>query len=412
VKSLNEIVRTLIRLRERGEAQMTLLAVCPNSAAVLEAAVRIAARSHMPMLLAATLNQVDRDGGYTGWTPAQFVAEMRACAAKYNCASPLYPCLDHGGPWLKDRHTLDGLPYEATMSEVRRSLTACLEAGYQLLHIDPTVDRRLPPGQPAPVPAVVERTIELIAHAEAERRQLRLPPIGYEVGTEEVHGGLVDFDNFESFLRELHAGLERRGLMAAWPCFVVAQVGTDLHTSSFDAAAARRLYDVVAPLGSLLKGHYTDFVDDPAAYPASGMGGANVGPEFTAEEFLALRDLDERDAALCRNRRLQPARFVGALEQAVVASGRWRKWLQPDERGRAFADLSPQRRLWLAQTGSRYVWTEPPVLAARRELYAHLSLVMPDPHAYVVDRVARAIDKYVTAFGLFDAVTRLEAPGA
>jgi hypothetical protein len=37
---------------------------------------------------------------------------------------------------------------------------------------------------------------------------------------------------------------------------------------------------------------------------------------------------------------------------------------------------------------------------------------MPDPHAYVVDRVARAIDKYVTAFGLFDAVTRLEAPGA
>ncbi len=412
VKSLNELIRSIIRLRESGEANLTLLAVCPNSAAVLEAAVRVAARSHTPMLFAATLNQVDRDGGYTGWTPAQFVAEIRAYAAKYDCASPLYPCLDHGGPWLKDRHTLDGLPYEATMSEVRRSLTACLEAGYQLLHIDPTVDRRLPPGQPAPVAAVVERTVELIAHAEAERLRLGLPPIAYEVGTEEVHGGLVDFDNFESFLRELSAGLERRDLMAAWPCFVVAQVGTDLHTSSFDAAAARRLYDVVAPLGSLLKGHYTDFVDNPADYPASGMGGANVGPEFTAEEFLALRDLDERDAALCRNRHLKPARFVDALERAVVASGRWRKWLQPDERGRDFAGLSPQRRLWLAQTGSRYVWTEPPVLAARRELYAHLSLVMPDPHAYVVDRIARAIDKYVTAFGLFDAVTLLDAADA
>ena len=412
MKSLNEIVRALIRLRERGEAQVTLLAVCPNSAAVLEAAVSVAARSHMPMLFAATLNQVDRDGGYTGWTPAQFVAEMRACAAKYGCASPLYPCLDHGGPWLKDRHTLDGLPYEATMSEVRRSLTACLEAGYQLLHIDPTVDRRLPSCQPVPVAVVVERTIELIAHAEAERRRLGLPPIAYEVGTEEVHGGLVDFGNFESFLRELRAGLERRGLMAAWPCFVVAQVGTDLHTSWFDAAAARRLYDAVAPLGSLLKGHYTDFVDNPADYPASGMGGANVGPEFTAEEFLALRDLDARDAALCRNRGLKPARCVDALEQAVVASGRWRKWLQPGERGRDFADLPPQRRLWLAQTGSRYVWTEPPVVAARRELYAHLSLVVPDPHAYVVDRIARAIDKYVTAFGLFDAVTLLDAAGA
>jgi D-tagatose-1,6-bisphosphate aldolase subunit GatZ/KbaZ len=405
--SLNEIIRSIIDLRVRNQAQITLLAVCPNSAAVLEAAVLVAARSNAPMLFAATLNQVDRDGGYTGWTPAQFVAQMDHYAAFYGCRTPLYPCLDHGGPWLKDRHTLDKLSYDATMAEVKASLSADLQAGYQLLHIDPTVDRALPAGQSPDVSVVVARTVELMAHAETERIRLGLPPIAYEVGTEEVHGGLVDFSSFTRFLSELHAGLAEIDLLYAWPCFVVAQVGTDLHTTAFEPKAARRLTAEVQPYGALLKGHYTDWVANPRDYPAIGMGGANVGPEFTAEEFSELQELELREQRLCRNRSLQPARMIDAIEQAVVASGRWKKWLQPDEVGREFADLSASRRLWLAQTGARYVWTAPDVQQARRSLYLHLALVMADPHRKVVDRIARSIENYVDAFGLFDGWTLL-----
>jgi hypothetical protein len=202
--------------------------------------------------------------------------------------------------------------------------------------------------------------------------------------------------------------LERHRLLHAWPCFVVAQVGTDLHSTTFDAAAARRLTELVAPLGSLLKGHYTDWVESPAEYPASGMGGANVGPELTAEEYLALRDLDDKDAVLSRNRGLTPALFAQALERAVLESGRFEKWLQPDERGRDLRDLSPERRSWLTQTGARYVWAAPGVVEARRRLYANLATVMIDPHLCVVERVARAIDKYVNAFGLFDSLALFE----
>lgn len=405
--SLNELIRRIIVLRQRGVAQMTLLAVCPNSAAVLEAAVMSAARNNTPMLFAATLNQVDRDGGYTGWTPGQFVAEMQRLASLYGCSVPLYPCLDHGGPWLKDRHTLEQLPLDETMREVKRSLSACLEAGYQLLHIDPTVDRTLPPGQPPPVETVVTRTVELITYAEAERARLGLPAIAYEVGTEEVHGGLVDFAAFQTFLRQLQEALAQVNLLHAWPCFVVAQVGTDLHTTFFDSDAARRLTAQVQPLHSLLKGHYTDWVENPRDYPATGMGGANVGPEFTAAEFIALQELDAREQMLCRNRKLQPAHIIAALEQAVIASGRWKKWLRPDEIGRDFADLSPTRRLWLTMTGARYIWTTPTVTAARRLLYEHLTLVINEPHRFVVDEVSRSMQKYIDAFGLFDAWTLL-----
>lgn len=396
------MIERLITLRERDGIAMTLLAVCPNSDAVLEAAVQAAARNNAPMLFAATLNQVDRDGGYTGMTPAQFVRQMRAYAGKYHAHDALYPCLDHGGPWLKDAHTRDRLSLEATTAEVKASLTAMLEAGYQLLHIDPTVDRSL--DGPPPIAVVVQRSLDLIAHAEAERARLGLPPVAYEVGTEEVHGGLVDLSAFEAFLQQLHTALAESGLLHAWPAFVVAQVGTDLHTTTFDKEVAAALYRIVVPYGSLVKGHYTDWVENPADYPVAGMGGANVGPEFTAEEYDALAALVARETALARSAsRLQPSRFMETLTAAVDASNRWQKWLQPHEQGKPLPDLSPERRDWLVKTGARYVWAAPEVLAARQRLYDNLRPIMGDPHQWVVDRITASIERYIVAFNLFNA---------
>jgi hypothetical protein len=77
----------------------------------------------------------------------------------------------------------------------------------------------------------------LLEFVENQLRRLGLPPVAYEVGTEEVHGGLVDYSNFHDFITGLRAGLETKGFSHAWPCFIVGKV---------------------APLGSLVKGHYTD----------------------------------------------------------------------------------------------------------------------------------------------------------
>jgi tagatose-1,6-bisphosphate aldolase non-catalytic subunit AgaZ/GatZ len=405
--SLDEVVRRLIRLQADG-AGMTLLAVCPNSEAVLEAAVEAAGENRMPLLLAATLNQVDRDGGYTRWTPARFVERTRELTRMHKCEAPIYPCLDHGGPWLKDAHSINRLSLEETMAEVRASLTACLQAGYALLHIDPTVDRTLPEGQSPVIETVVDRTVDLIEHTEGERRRLGLPPVAYEVGTEEVHGGLADQAVFERFLEGLRLRLGERGLGATWPCFVVGKVGTDLHTTTFDRQVAGMLTACVSPLGSLIKGHYTDWVANPRDYPASGMGAANVGPEFTMAELEALQ-------ALCRRERdvgQAPSGFESTLEAAVIGSGRWRKWLQPDEAGLAFTELEPDRRAWLVATGARYVWTEASVLEARRRLYASSRANGVDPHAAVVGRIAAAIQRYVDAFNLRGSVESLGLAGA
>ena len=395
--TLADIVRRLIDLRSQGQAQITLLAICPNSRAVLAAAVKVAAENDYPLLLAATLNQVDTDGGYTGWTPASFVAELDSLAATYRYTGPVYPCLDHGGPWLKDAHTAAGLSTAQAMAAVKSSISACVAAGYNLLHIDPTVDRTLPAGSPLPIDLVVARTVELIQHADAEVRRLAMPPISYEVGTEEVHGGLADLSSFTRFVTLLHHELAARDLAQAWPCFIVGKVGTDLHTSFFDAATAAALTQQVVPFGSLIKGHYTDGVDNPAMYPASGMGAANVGPEFTIAECEALAGLCRQEDALSL---ASPSHFERELAGAVVRSGRWRKWLQPAEHGLPFDKLAASRRTWLVQTGARYVWTDPSVMAARRLLYDNLRPYAGDPDGLVIDRIAQVIGKYVTAFNL------------
>ncbi len=406
MKDLNTVIKTVEEFRNNDDFKMTLLAVCPNSEAVLEAAVKAAAINRSIMLFAATLNQVDTDGGYTGWTPEKFVKKMQEYKAKYECHSSLYPCLDHGGPWLKDKDTLNKLSFEETFENVKNSVAACVKAGYSLLHIDPTVDRTLKPGKTISIETVVDRTVELIAYAEQVRQQDGLPQISYEVGTEEVHGGMVDLAGFEHFIKLLREKMGAANLSHVWPCFFVAQVGTDLHTTRFDANAAHAIYEKLTPTGALAKGHYSDWVENPDDYPKSGMGGANVGPEFTAEEFMALKDLTQKEAALLKSEpQLQSSAFMEALKNAVIESNRWKKWLQADEIGKDFNALKPDRQLWLLQTGSRYIWTDACVVTARQVLYRNLEIILPDPNQYVVDRIVQVIDKYITHFNLFNSST-------
>ena len=402
MRDLNDIILDLIKMREDRKPPMTLLAVCPNSSAVLEAAVNAAAKNRSVMLFAATLNQVDFEASYTGWTQAAFVHEMQEYAAKYKWAGPLYPCLDHGGPWLKDMHTLANLTYDETMEKVKSSISACIRAGYKLLHIDPTVDRTQPADQILPLELVVQRTVELIEHADKERCANGLPKLAYEVGTEEVHGGLVDIHRFEAFLDLLKDALSLRNLIECWPCLLVAQIGTDLHTTLFKPEVAKQLYQVVKVRGSLVKGHYTDWVETPQDYPRSGMGAANVGPEFTAQEYNALQELEGQERELCHP--VHPSQFMHTLQNAVIDSGRWKKWLIPGEKGSGFENLTPDRKDWLLKTGSRYIWTDLRVIDARESLYRNLERAGIDAHAYVLGQITQVIEKYIRAFNLVNSV--------
>ena len=404
------ILSSFARLsRMEGAPWRTLLAVSANSQAVVEAALLAAKEADCPVFFAATLNQVDPDGGYTGWTHSRFAAVVRQTARKASFKGPVLLGVDHAGPWLRDRHTTEKWSYRRTLAAVKKSLESAIEAGFDLLHIDPTVDRELPPGRALDINTIVERTVLLIKSCEAYRIKRGLPVVAYEVGTEEVHGGLADEDLFKTFLAGLRSRMNEEGLADAWPCFIVGKVGTDLDTAMFSPQMAEELYGIASRYGMVLKGHYTDNVGNPAAYPASKMGGANVGPEFTEVECDALFELESMESTLLKEAANSSSHFRETLRDAVIRSGRWEKWRHPDEMGKSFSELSDERQSWLLKTGARYIWTDGAVLAARQRLYTNLKKDGFDPHGFVVKRITQQILKYCRAFNLYGTVPMLEA---
>lgn len=388
-------------LESQTGVKRTIFAACPNSLSVIRAALKSAKRCNAPIKFAATLNQVDTDGGYTGLTPSEFVKTIHLHARNLNVTSPVIVAIDHGGPWLKDIHNREKWPYSKTMLSVKKSFDAAIEAGYDLIHVDPTIDITLSPGKNISIEVVAERTLELIVHAENFRRKNKFPRISYEVGTEEVHGGLADLVVFKTFLQLLRQGLKLNGLSDIWPCFIVGKVGTDLHTTTFDPVVAKQLTEIASSYGSLIKGHYSDNVTNPEAYPESGMGAANIGPEFTEMEYDALIELEEiQNMLFAEGKVAKPAAMKKQLWESVIKSGRWKKWLRSDENPNDFYANAIERQVWLVKTGCRYIWEEPEVVSIRSKLYQNTTIQGIEASQIVESSIERAMDRYFYKFNL------------
>lgn len=398
------ILMKIKKLSSLEKTNYTLLAVCPNSEDVLKAAIRSAKRAHAPIKFAATLNQVDSDGGYTGWRQSDFVRKIKEYSYSIGYNGPIIVAVDHGGPWNKDIQSLEKWDLNKCVNWIKKSFEYSLEAGYELLHIDCTLDIF---DSSKRIETVVERTVKFISYIEEFRKSERIKPISYEVGTEEVHGGLSDINVFKKFLKLLKVYLEKAGLNYVWPLFIVGKVGTDLHTSTFDPLMAKKLVSISKNYNSYIKGHYTDFVLNPEEYPKSGIGAANIGPEFTASEYDALYELCNLEEKLyIKNHIAIKSNFIEIIKGAVLKSGKWKKWLLDKEKD--FISLSEERKNWMIKTCSRYIWALPDVKNARIRLYKNLELNGIDAENWVLMKIEENIDKYFRAFNLININEKIE----
>ena len=401
MKKTEQLLHRIDELQKETGIPRTIFGACPNSPTVIRASIRAAKRNNAPIYFAATLNQVDCDGGYTGMTQEAFVRTVRFEAERVNFTGPVIIAIDHGGPWLKDRQRTEKWSVEDAMNGVKKSFEAAVLAGYDLIHVDPTVDINVPKGEVIDIHVVAARTVELIAHVEKFRKEKGIGPISYEVGTEEVHGGLADEKVFDTFINELKKGLIVAGLPDVWPCFIVGKVGTDLDTTIFDGEVAKRLTSKVRPLGSYIKGHYTDDVANPEEYPLCGMGAANVGPEFTMSEYRALCELEQLERKYEKEGKVAVlSNMRNVLLEEVHDSHRWEKWLHEDEKGKDLHELTEDRQDWIVATCCRYIWQQPRSLAARGFLFDNLKRLGVDAEEVVLGRIERDMDKYFRAFNL------------
>ncbi|HPP13088.1 MAG TPA: class II D-tagatose-bisphosphate aldolase, non-catalytic subunit, partial [bacterium] len=200
------------------EEKVTLLGVGPVSETVVQAALKVAREMKAPVIFLASRNQVETpeigQGYVKGWSPGEMVEFIRRQAE----GATYFLERDHGGPWQRDE---ERKPYLSEKEAFRRALTsyrADLQAGFHLLHIDPTRRKNTTPAQ------VIQDTLFLMARIEAMRKSLSLPPVDYEIGTEENYAGVMSAGVFRRFLQQLTGRLKQSGFPL--PLFIVGQTGS------------------------------------------------------------------------------------------------------------------------------------------------------------------------------------------
>lgn len=413
---IKKVVEGLLKLQETGDSA-TLLGIGPMSTNLLQASFELARDYDFPLMFIASRNQVDMDelgGGYVNaWNQQRFAQDIRAVAEATGCENRYYLCRDHGGPWQRDNERNAHLPEEEAMKLARQSYAADIEAGFDLLMIDPTKDP-FEIGKVIPMETVLKRTVELIAYCEEERKARNLSEIGYEVGTEETNGGLTSTEKYREFIEKLKVELTARGL--PMPTFIVGQTGTltrkteqvgtyNFH-NAYDLAQMAKKYKVG------LKEHNADYLDDvtllehmPAQVTAS-----NIAPQYGTEETRAYLKLAEVEQILVKEGLIKNASNVKAvLLDKAIKTERWRKWMIGDQRELTVEQIlaDEQLSLEILDISGHYAFNDEDVKKEIEVLYQNLAQHHIDGQRFVVDHIKRPIQQYVECYNLKGISTRV-----
>lgn len=405
---LKELIETA---KKRGR-KFTLLGVGPVSETTVQATMSLAKCWNCPPMLVASRNQVDSlsfGKGYLmgGMDQPQFVELIRKIQAKAGYEGPLYICRDHGGPWQRDEELRDRYPVTQAMDLARQSFEEDLRAGFNYLHVDPT---KCPfPFTPADL---CNWTLELIGHCEEIRRSLGVSPVDYEIGAEDIQGGITSERDFESFLESMSGRLAKAGLPQ--PTCIVGQTGTltrlDHNAGRFDREGTAKLAGIAARYGVGLKEHNGDYLSAVSCrvHPDLGVTGMNVAPEFGLIETDALLTLDALEGKLVREGWIAPAEASHLLEllrELTFSKAPWEKWVTEEmkqlSRERIAQDSS--LRLLIARVCGHYIFSDEQMKRAVKNLFDNVDRfhMLPESAAsFVRQRVEAGIEFYIKNFRL------------
>ena len=381
---------------------VTLLGIGPVSTNTIVAALSAATEYDFPLFLIASRNQVDKKelgGGYlSGWNQQGFVNGVRELAEMHGFPKAVYFCRDHGGPWQRDKELNQKIPHKEAMAFGTASFLADLKAGFDLLHIDPTKNPFLKKDEES-MAVIIQDTVDLIAASDQERKRLNLPEVAYEVGTEDIRGGLTQSSRYRKFLTTLKKKLAAENLPL--PNFIVGQTGTlvklDGNYGFFNPDVARELAGIARENGCFLKEHNTDYLDEETLkmHPVIGISSANVAPEFGVTETKSLLRLSY----------LAPSgeAFRKILTKQVFSETRWQKWLPENLKNTPTGDFRKDAGLAYKAVVScgHYYLDQPEVLDLKEKFFREISAKGKiDPKKEVIESIKKAILKYVDAFNL------------
>ena len=373
----------------------TLLGVGPMSVNCVDAAIELANEHEVPIILIASRRQIDSEafgGGYVNnWTTQQFADYV----IDHDKKGKILLARDHGGPWQNLQEKEQQLGLRRAMESAKASYRADLDAGFQILHIDPSVDIH---GQPD-VNEVLNRVFELYEYCFSYAQQIGQEVI-FEIGTEEQSGSTNSQEELRYTLDAVQSFCKRNRLPA--PSFVVIQAGTRVmerrNVGSFDSPIRvaeeipaeiqlPKMIEICNHFGIFMKEHNTDYVSNEALqwHPRLGIHAANVAPEFGVAETCALINVLEENGL-----KAQANRFI----ELAYKSNKWDKWMltntKADERERAII-------------AGHYVFAKPACIELKKEAERELARKGIDLDGHLKQQVKRSISRYLTHFRMVNS---------
>ena len=352
--------------------------VCSAHPDVLRAAMVSTAPTDLPLLIEATCNQVNQDGGYTGMTPADF-RDFVLTIADETGFDPKRIILggDHLGPnpW-KD------LPVDQAMEKADVMIAAFAAAGFTKLHLDCSMGCA---GEPVALAdaETAKRAARLAKVAEANLPGGDLPAPVYIIGTEvPIPGGameeITDLELTDpaaaKVTRDVHeAAFSEAGLSGAFERVIalVVQPGVEFgnhNVVDYDSAKAQALSAELSQMpGLVFEAHSTDYQTrgNLTALVQDGFAILKVGPGLTFRWREALYGLDAIAEELFPGARTQTLRAT--MEQVMCAAPKnWDRYYEGSDQERAMM------RHFSYSDRIRYYWPAPEARAAEAELLALL----------------------------------------
>ncbi len=370
----------------------TLLAVGPMSKNCVDVTIELSNDLSIPIMMIASRRQVDAaefGGGYVNnWSTEEF--------AKYvndnDRRGKIVLARDHGGPWQNDLEKKEKMSLRQAMDSAKKSFAADIESGFEIIHIDPSVDIFAT----ASTDDTLERLIDLYEYCHTLSQQAGRK-ILFEIGTEEQSGTVNTLDEIEYTFDEVFGFCRSNDLPV--PSFIVVQIGTKVmemrNVGTFDSP-----YRVIHELPSeiqvpkmielcnkyqiCIKTHNTDYLSDEALswHPKLGIHSSNVAPEFgVAETKALLKCLADNGMTGLRDQFLQIA----------YDSGQWQKWMLPE------SSASQEEKATIA---GHYVFGAKSFAEIKEKAARELMKKNIDLDAYLKERVKGAIMRYLHAFRL------------
>lgn len=311
-----------------NKRRCTLLGVGPMSVNCVDATIELANEYEVPIIMIASRRQIDSEefgGGYVNnWTTDNFARYVIEKDKK----GKILLARDHGGPWQNNAEKKQQFGLRKAMDSAKLSFGADIAAGFQILHIDPSVDIHSTPD----VDEILNRIFDLYEYCWFEAQQNKREII-FEIGTEEQSGSTNTQEELDYTLNAIRKFCVNNKVPE--PTFVVVQCGTKVmemrNVGSFDSPIRvaneipaeiqlPKMIEICNRYGILMKEHNTDYLSDEGLqwHPRLGIHAANVAPEFGVAETKALINLLESNGM---------SNLAERFLEIAYNSNKWDKWM-------------------------------------------------------------------------------------